>query len=274
MAFSSSNGYFFRMAAGTSLSVSSMDDTATFIRRLAAAVAAVPLHPVRPVAPENRCNESVGDRYPSGGEATGAGGTFNVAPTLAAFNLHTNRQPKSRVFFFFFFVSPHKNNVLFLNQTFGFDYVTLIIQRPKHSDLTTVFLQFPINISLNAAYFYHARNARATCLNFIRQRLTFDYTNNITNKQIEMIYNDYIMLATVEYITHNYLAKFKFSFLQVFICFCFSAESANSCSGTLINNIFGRALINTVRIHDGILCVLGCLLASKTIMCLVLFDLS
>lgn len=77
------------MAAGTSLSVSSMDDTATLTRRLAAAAAAVPLHPVRPVAATNLRRESVGERFPAGGgEGTGAaGGTFNVAPTLAAFNL-------------------------------------------------------------------------------------------------------------------------------------------------------------------------------------------
>lgn len=87
MAFSSSNGYFFLMAAGTSLSVSSIDDTATFTRQLAALAAAVPLHPVRPVVATNLRSESVGERWPTGGDATGAGGTFNVAPTLAAFNL-------------------------------------------------------------------------------------------------------------------------------------------------------------------------------------------
>lgn len=142
MAFSSSKGYFFLMAAGTSLRVSSMDDTAAFTSRLAApAAAAVPLQPVRPVAATNRRRESVGERWPGGGEATGAGGTFSVAPTLAAFNL----------------------------------------------------------------------------------------------------------------------AKLRFNFLHVFICFCFIAESANSCSGTLMSNIFGSALMNTVRIQDGILCVLGCL---------------
>lgn len=87
IAFSSSNGYFFLMAAGTSLSASSMDDAATCISRLAAPAAAVPLQPVRPVDPENRHSDSVGERWPAGGEPTGAGGTFNVAPTLAAFNL-------------------------------------------------------------------------------------------------------------------------------------------------------------------------------------------
>lgn len=89
MAFSSSNGYFFLTAAGMSLSVSSIDATAAFTKRLAAPAAAVPLHPVRPVAATKRRSESVGDRRPPGGEAIGAGGTFNVAPTLAAFNLRT-----------------------------------------------------------------------------------------------------------------------------------------------------------------------------------------
>lgn len=98
MAFSSSNGYFFLMAAGTSLSVSSMDDTAAFTRRLAAPAAAVPLHPVRPVAATNRRNESVGDRWPAcGGDAIGAGGTLSVAPTLAAFSLHGRIKKKKKM---------------------------------------------------------------------------------------------------------------------------------------------------------------------------------